>query len=55
MTLLSSGFSLLQPSVVYYYIDVKPESYQFWFKIYGMHSILAYMMYNTMDLSSLWH
>lgn len=56
MTFLSSGFSLILLSITYYVFDVKKKGQCLsWLKIYGMNSILAYMMFNTLDLSSLWH
>lgn len=54
MTFLSSGISILLMLFFYYWVDIKRKGkYLKWLKIYGMNSILAYMLYNTMNLSSL--
>lgn len=54
MTFLSSGISILLMLFFYYWVDIiKKGKYLKWLKIYGMNSILAYMLYNTMNLSSL--
>ena len=54
MMFLSSGISILLMFVFYYWVDVcKNGKYLKWLKIYGMNSILAYMLYNTLDTSSL--
>lgn len=54
MMFLSSGISILLMLIFYYWIDIcKRGKYLKWLRIYGMNSILAYMLYNTLDTSSL--
>lgn len=54
MMFLSSGISILLMFLFYYWVDVcKRGKYLKWLKIYGMNSILAYMLYNTMNAVSL--
>lgn len=54
MTLLSSGISILLLALFYYLIDIKGKgSWLKWLKIYGMNSILAYMLFSTLNLKSL--
>lgn len=53
MMFLSSGISVLLVLVFYYYIDVsKRGNWLKWLKIYGMNSILAYMLYFTLRTES---
>lgn len=50
MTFLSSGISIILMLFFYYLIDIRKQGkYLKWLKIYGMNSILAYMIYNTMN------
>lgn len=54
MTFLSSGISILLMLFFYYWVDIRKKGrFLKWLKIYGMNSILAYMLYNTMNLNSL--
>ncbi|MGL4229566.1 MAG: acyltransferase family protein [Tannerellaceae bacterium] len=54
MLFLSSGISIILMLFSYYYIDVKKNGKGIrWLKIYGMNSILAYMLYFTFDTTSL--
>lgn len=54
MTFLSSGFSILLMLLSYYWIDIKKQGKKLkWLKIYGMNSILAYMLFHTLDINSL--
>ena len=54
MTLLTSGYSILLLAGTYYLIDVmRKGKWLKWLKFYGMNSILAYMLYNSLDLRSL--
>lgn len=56
MTFLSSGISVLLMAFFYYWIDVlKRGQTMKWLKVYGMNSILAYMLYNTFRPDSLLH
>lgn len=53
MTLLSSGICFLLMALFYYLVDYKNYGkYLNWLKIYGMNSILAYMLYEIVDFSS---
>lgn len=54
MTFLSSGFSILLMTLSYVWIDLKKRGkYLKWLKIYGMNSILAYMLFYTLNTESL--
>ncbi|QGY46150.1 DUF5009 domain-containing protein [Maribellus comscasis] len=54
MTLYSSGICFLLMALFYYLIDYKDYGKYFnWLKIYGMNSILAYMLYEIIDFSSI--
>lgn len=54
MMFLSSGISVLLVLFFYYYIDVcKRGNWLKWLKIYGMNSILAYMLFYTLKTDSL--
>jgi predicted acyltransferase len=53
MTLFSSGICFLLMALFYYLIDYKNYGkYLNWLKIYGMNSILAYMLYELINFSS---
>ncbi len=53
MTLYSSGFCFLLMALFYYMVDYKNYGkYLNWLKIYGMNSILAYMLCELIDFSS---
>ncbi len=53
MTLFSSGICFLLMALFYYLVDYKNYgTYLNWLKIYGMNSILAYMLYEIVDFSS---
>ncbi len=52
MTLHSSGICFLLMALFYYLIDYKDYGKYFnWLKIYGMNSILAYMLYEIINFS----
>lgn len=54
MMFLSSGFSVLLMLVFYYVIDIRKQGkWLKWLKVYGMNSILAYMLYFTLKTDSL--
>ena len=54
MTLYSSGICFLLMALFYYLIDYKNYGkYLNWLKIYGLNSILAYMMYEILNFSSI--
>ncbi len=54
MTLYSSGICFLLMALFYYLIDYKSYGKYFnWLKIYGMNSILAYMLYEIINFSSI--
>lgn len=54
MTLHSSGLCFLLMALFYYLIDYKNYGKYFnWLKIYGMNSILAYMLYEILNFSCL--
>jgi predicted acyltransferase len=56
MTFLTSGISIVLMAITYYLVDgLKWHFGLMWLKIYGMNSILAYMLYNTLEVSSLTH
>lgn len=56
MTFLSTGISVLLMAVFYYWVDVRKQGKRLkWLKVYGMNSILAYMLYNTCRPDSLLH
>ncbi|GAB1360083.1 DUF5009 domain-containing protein [Porphyromonadaceae bacterium] len=51
MTLLSSGYCFLLMALFYYLVDVRGFRKQLvWLKPYGMNSILAYMMFNLLQI-----
>jgi len=53
MTLYSSGICFLLMAFFYYLVDYKDYGkYLNWLKIYGMNSILAYMLFMLVDFSS---
>ncbi len=53
MTLYSSGICFLLMALFYYLVDYKNYGkYLNWLKIYGMNSILAYLLYEIIDFSS---
>jgi len=53
MTLYSSGICFLLMALFYYLVDYKNYGkYLNWLKIYGMNSILAYMLYEIIDFGS---
>lgn len=54
MTLHSSGICFLLMALFYYLIDYKNYGKYFnWLKVYGMNSILAYMLYEILNFSSI--
>ncbi len=54
MTLHSSGICFLLMALFYFIVDYKGYGkYLNWLKIYGMNSILAYMLYEVIDFSSI--
>ncbi|HTN68696.1 MAG TPA: hypothetical protein VLZ33_04455 [Dysgonamonadaceae bacterium] len=54
MTLHSSGICFLLMALFYYLIDYKDYGKYFnWLKIYGMNSILAYMLYEIINFTSI--
>lgn len=54
MMFLSSGISILLMLIFYYYIDIRKKGRSLkWLKIYGMNSILSYMLYNSLNTASL--
>ncbi|MFV0506771.1 MAG: acyltransferase family protein [Bacteroidales bacterium] len=54
MTLLSGGYSIILMALFYYIIDILGKGkWLGWLKFYGMNSILAYMLYNTLKINSL--
>jgi len=54
MTLYSSGICFLLMALFYYLIDYRNYGkYLNWLKIYGMNSILAYLLYEIINFSSL--
>ena len=54
MTLFSSGICFLLMALFYYLVDYKNYGkYLNWLKIYGMNSILAYMLYELINFSSI--
>lgn len=53
MTLFSSGICFILMALFYYLVDYKDYGkYLTWLKIYGMNSILAYMLCELIDFSS---
>lgn len=53
MTLFSSGICFLLMTLFYYLVDYKNYGkYLNWLKIYGMNSILAYLLYELINFSS---
>lgn len=56
MTLYSSGICFLLMALFYYVIDYLGKGKYFtWLKIYGMNSILAYVIFSIVDFSSIIH
>lgn len=54
MVLVSSGYCFLLMGLFYYWIDYKGHrSGITWLKVYGMNSIVAYMLANVLDFSSI--
>lgn len=54
MTLLSSGYCFILMAIFYYVIDILEKGkWLRWLNFYGMNSILAYMLANTLNLKSL--
>lgn len=52
MTLYAGGWSFLLIALFYWLIDIKQYKQGFmWLKFYGMNSILAYMMYQLLDIT----
>jgi predicted acyltransferase len=53
MTMHSSGICFLLMAIFYYLVDYKNYGkYLNWLKVYGMNSILAYMLYEIINFSS---
>lgn len=56
MTLYSSGICFILMALFYYVIDYLGKGkYLTWLKIYGMNSILAYVIFSIVDFSSIIH
>lgn len=56
MVLVSSGYCFLMMALFYYMIDCKGwRKYFGWLKVYGMNSILAYMLAMCVDFSCIGH
>ena len=56
MVLVSSGYCFLLMGAFYYIIDYKGwRKYTGWLKVYGMNSILAYMLAMCMNFSCIGH
>lgn len=56
MTLFSGGICMLLMAIFYYVIDVKKLAKPFrWLKIYGMNSIVAYVLASIIDFRSVVH
>ncbi|GGG85603.1 DUF5009 domain-containing protein [Parapedobacter pyrenivorans] len=56
MTLYSSGICFILMALFYYVVDYCGKGKYFaWLKIYGMNSILAYILFSIVDFSSLIH
>lgn len=54
MTLFSGGICFLLMAIFYYVIDIKKWDKPFrWLKIYGMNSIVAYVLYETINFRSI--
>lgn len=52
MVLVSSGYCFLLMGLFYYWIDYKGHrNYLTWLKVYGMNSIVAYMLANVVNFS----
>lgn len=52
MTLYAGGWSFLLIGTLYWWIDIRQHKKGFmWLKYYGMNSILAYMMYQLLDIT----
>ena len=56
MTLYSSGICFILMALFYYVVDCLGKGKYFaWLKIYGMNSILAYIIFSIVDFSSIIH
>ncbi|MBO7255295.1 MAG: DUF5009 domain-containing protein [Paludibacteraceae bacterium] len=56
MTLFSGGICFLLMALFYYMVDIKKWIKLFsWLKIYGMNSIVAYVLYETINFRSIGH
>lgn len=56
MTLVSSGYCFLLMALFYYLIDYKGwKKYSGWLKVYGMNSIVAYMLTMCVNFSCIGH
>lgn len=56
MTLVSSGYCFLLMALFYYLIDYKGwKKYSGWLKVYGMNSIVAYMLTQCVNFSCIGH
>ncbi len=56
MVLVSSGYCFLLMGLFYYWIDYKGHRSGIgWLKVYGMNSIVAYMLANVVNFSSIGH
>ena len=56
MTLLSSGYCFLLMALFYYIVDYKGwKKYTQWLKVYGMNSIVAYMLAMCVNFSCIGH
>lgn len=54
MTLFSGGICFLLMAIFYYIIDIKKWERPFsWLRIYGMNSIVAYVLYETINFRSI--
>lgn len=54
MVLVSSGYCFLLMGLFYYWVDYKGRrKYTTWLKVYGMNSIVAYMLAMTINFSSI--
>ena len=54
MVLVSSGYCFLLMGVFYYWIDYKGHGKNLtWLKVYGMNSIVAYMLANVISFRSI--
>lgn len=54
MVLVSSGYCFLLMAIFYYWVDYKKKKkHNTWLKIYGMNSIVAYMLATAINFSSI--